>query len=530
MANAKQINELNEATSVSATTKIAVAQPNGTEAEAATVSTLAAGVGEVLNTGAFAELTYATSQGKNAIATVLTNKGVETAASETLIQMADKVNNLNVESNVTNIKARVWASAVVQSQNGNSWICSAKLFNKRDFILFVNGMLYYIPDGAYSSLEEMISASSFSLDTGIIVDGNNNVYFTMCVSANNNYLLIRAATANNLHLYKINSDSFGIVNDNITTTTSTIASTSYPSFIAVSDDGKVIAYCSTKNIILYNIETSTEFSFSTSIFNRGGHFFIKNNKVYALSHTSSGNLTGKVQIWSYEITSEGVITAIKDMESAPFNTSAQCNIFHSDSAVYYMAMTRAATSDTKLGAYDIYSLYFCELDQMISTAPTPAQFKSFPIEVTEVGISNNGYSMTLSAQINDIGETVEISFPNMLPDEKFIYNKATRTVTSSKEIHITHPGQYGLQYRALLDANGNYMVLGANSQSILFRAGQGYSSAILLDGEKIIAKKMKKLDGAEVYYVAGNVLRYSSAKAGYYDADIQIAPELPAEE
>ena len=110
MANAKQINQLNEAASLSAETKLAVANPNTTEAESATVSQLAQAVAELNETGAFAEQTLATSMGKNLLAQVLTNKGVETTSSETLIQMADKVNALNLSSDIENVYATMIAS------------------------------------------------------------------------------------------------------------------------------------------------------------------------------------------------------------------------------------------------------------------------------------------------------------------------------------------------------------------------------------------------------------------------------------
>ncbi len=472
------------------------------------------------------ELQTKYAQGKIALAKVLTNKGEPTESKEEIISMVDKVNNLNVESNVTNIKARVWASAA-DSVGTTSQLCAIKLFNKRDFILFVDGKLYYIPDGVYSSVSEVISAASFSLQTPIDASSSSfSTYFTMCVSANNTYLLLRGNSGTSLYLYKINADSFEAVNENIITTTSTNSSTSYASFIAVSDDGNVIAFCKSATLILYNVATATEFSFTASKeYTSGGHFFLKDNKVYSLSLTSSG-LTKKIHIWSYHLAEDGTITATLDVNVSPVSTSAHCNILHSNNAVYFIAMTARATSDYSLGAYDIYNLYFCEFDQMIGTAPTPAQFKCFPIEWTSsLGNSRTGLAMAISAQINDTGETVEITFSNMLPDEKFIYNKATRTVTSNKEIHITQPGQYGLNYSGFLDANGNYMLLGNTTMSILPRGGAANTFVTLLDGAKIIAKKAKKLDGAEIYYVAGNGLHYSNAQNGYYDAEITVTPE-----
>lgn len=98
MALQKRIDELDAATQVNSTDMFAVAQSGSNEAVRATTSQIADAVKELNETGALSELTYATSQGKNYLAQVLTNKGVTTQPSETLIQMADKVNALNLEN------------------------------------------------------------------------------------------------------------------------------------------------------------------------------------------------------------------------------------------------------------------------------------------------------------------------------------------------------------------------------------------------------------------------------------------------
>ncbi len=116
MATAKTIQQLDPATEVSLTDQLALAQATGQEARRGSVSQLVSPVAEALSTGALAELEYATSQGKNAIATALTNKGVQSTAADTLIQMADKVNNLEVDTTTENIVCAAMEQGSVSSQ------------------------------------------------------------------------------------------------------------------------------------------------------------------------------------------------------------------------------------------------------------------------------------------------------------------------------------------------------------------------------------------------------------------------------
>lgn len=116
MATAKTIQQLDPATEVSLTDQLALAQATGQEARRCSVNQLVSPVAEALSTGALAELEYATSQGKNAIATALTNKGVQSTAADTLIQMADKVNNLEVDTTMETIVCAAMEQGSVSSQ------------------------------------------------------------------------------------------------------------------------------------------------------------------------------------------------------------------------------------------------------------------------------------------------------------------------------------------------------------------------------------------------------------------------------
>ena len=95
MSNAKTYNELNQASAVNASDKVALAQANKTELVTTTVSDLANAVGELNQAGALAELSLATSIGKNLLAQRLNEKGVQNITpNNTLIEMADALDKL----------------------------------------------------------------------------------------------------------------------------------------------------------------------------------------------------------------------------------------------------------------------------------------------------------------------------------------------------------------------------------------------------------------------------------------------------
>lgn len=96
---AKTYNDLNQATSINASDLVGVAQSDKNELQKTTVSDLANAVGELNQAGALAELSLATSIGKNLLAQRLNEKGVDNITpNSTLVEMADAVNDLQTTS------------------------------------------------------------------------------------------------------------------------------------------------------------------------------------------------------------------------------------------------------------------------------------------------------------------------------------------------------------------------------------------------------------------------------------------------
>lgn len=160
MATTKEYKDLNKAAGIAPEALVALAQPGKSELESATVKNLSAAVADTLQNGAMAELESAVSLGKQELAKRLQEKGSEGAsASETLIQLADRLNNLVVDGEKNNLLGQI----VMLGEEENI-PNTMKPFNfrflKNGYVAIAAGAnLYLVPPGKYDSLEEMISAA-----------------------------------------------------------------------------------------------------------------------------------------------------------------------------------------------------------------------------------------------------------------------------------------------------------------------------------------------------------------------------------
>lgn len=227
MASGKQINELTQAGSVGTTDMLAVAQPGGTEAVKASMTQIAETVADINETGALSELVYATSQGKNLLAQYLTNKGVQTSNTETLIQMADKVNNLIVQNSAELMKGYVYAMPDAASSISNSII---NVLND-DFIVYINSSSVNIlprESSATDTTQWLGSAISSATYTKTIT--------AWCKSDSGKKIAIYSSSDNTCTVFTVNPTT-GVITD---TTTYQLTSAPYPSSTAtccIMDDG-----------------------------------------------------------------------------------------------------------------------------------------------------------------------------------------------------------------------------------------------------------------------------------------------------
>lgn len=96
MANAKTYNDLNQATEVNDTDKLALAQSGKQELVTATVGQVAQKVANIVSTDQVTEIVTDLGMGKQVLAQKLNDKGLDVTAADTLTTMANKVDTLDV--------------------------------------------------------------------------------------------------------------------------------------------------------------------------------------------------------------------------------------------------------------------------------------------------------------------------------------------------------------------------------------------------------------------------------------------------
>lgn len=167
MANAKTYNELNQASAVNASDLVAVAQADKTELQKTTVSDLANAVGELNQAGALAELSLATSIGKNLLAQRLNEKGVENITpNSTLVEMADAVDKLQTTESVqllkdniiTNVQNDVYANTLSLQP-----FSACRLPNAYTAIYAVDKIYVSKTFGEYNSISDVLNNAEMSI-------------------------------------------------------------------------------------------------------------------------------------------------------------------------------------------------------------------------------------------------------------------------------------------------------------------------------------------------------------------------------
>lgn len=166
MANAKTYNELNQASAVNASDKVALAQENKTELVTTTVGDLANAVGELNQAGALAELSLATSIGKNLLSQRLNEKGVQNITpNSTLVEMADAVDKLQTTEDASLLKNRLILNVNTTDKDaaGLSPFSFCRLHD--DYVAVqAAGKIYVYEKSGYSSIAEALAGATMVAD------------------------------------------------------------------------------------------------------------------------------------------------------------------------------------------------------------------------------------------------------------------------------------------------------------------------------------------------------------------------------
>lgn len=285
MATAKTIEQLDAATQINAGDKLPFAQAAGTEAKSGTVAQLAEAVADINEDGALAELVYATSQGKNAVAAALTAKGVTTAASETLIQMADKVNNLNVDTTQSILLARPVTNTSYPATSIGTLFIPGPGYNN---VLYNEGTLYVIPEGQYDSVEAMLAASvsnislTYTLASKIRFSWDASYIMALTVDSDSVY---------HVEMYKVNWDTRQISFYQTVTPSSGSTVLTVNSEFMCDPDGTILAWTTAvqyPTVYFWNINTQSH-TFSKSWSSASFYYpFMASENLVTLGSTMSG--------------------------------------------------------------------------------------------------------------------------------------------------------------------------------------------------------------------------------------------------
>lgn len=158
MAVTKQIDQLNSASPLSSGDFLPVSQSGQTEATRTTVGDLADAIGELNETGALAELTLATSIGKNALAQAITGKGITCSPTDTLLDMANKINSIPVPTNDIVFRKGLY---IDRTRTGQTQTYSIKRIANGGFLVYSTTELGVAPKGSYQNYTEIINAATF---------------------------------------------------------------------------------------------------------------------------------------------------------------------------------------------------------------------------------------------------------------------------------------------------------------------------------------------------------------------------------
>ena len=154
----KEINDLEPVSSLSPTAQFAMQMPGAQEAQRTSLDLISKTVASTLETGALAELQTAVSLGKNALAQRLTEKGAPSTAKDSLISMADKLNNLVIDNARQNILGPIANSGTLTAISGERLPLNFRFLNDGYVALAAGPTLFLIPPGKYDNVEAACQA------------------------------------------------------------------------------------------------------------------------------------------------------------------------------------------------------------------------------------------------------------------------------------------------------------------------------------------------------------------------------------
>lgn len=288
--NAKQYNDLNSTKVVNSADKVALAQENQAELVTTTVGDLANAVGELNQAGALAELSLATSIGKNLLAQRLNEKGVECAPTDTLVSMADKVNSLVIDGQKTALIGKL-ITAVKPTDDSKRYTfqyCNAKKGQMGDVIILdqAANTLSYVRNGDYNTIDAAILAATSTITLPAAT--NTSRMRALGISQNERFL-ITDIDDNKLHIYEIDkvAGTLTLKHDITTTATVNALDTQGQSLSTTNDGDKYVFWNAQAGTTIGSVSLAKELNASWSSFYYDQLFFIEGTDFVGIAPTSN---------------------------------------------------------------------------------------------------------------------------------------------------------------------------------------------------------------------------------------------------
>lgn len=526
----KQITDLNETSALNANDYFVVSQAGNTELTKVSTSVVSNTVSSVLTEGTYSELVYATSQGKNAIATALTSKGVATTASETLIQMADKVNNLNVDTG-----AEYWTgkllTAVTELNSSRQWLKYLPV--KKAWIVWYDTYLYYVPNGTeFDSLADMISKAAFSFNMAVSTGTDTGI---LGYSPNNEYIIIRESRFV-VRKYQITSTAF------VQGAQFTMPENQIPDIFSVDNTGKYSVFHMNAISRVYFLDWSAaeptaveleSFPVSVSFVYGGSNIYLFDDVMYFLYQGNSGSGDVSVQKYSWSVSAESGFSFeqlwSQTMDDDRFNGSNSWATILADDGQTLFVMAIDYYSKEWLGEMAKYPLF-------VACAETPPQSQQLDIitfEQSENSVMQDNYRygwcwpQDFYVTKNELGK-FELHLA-VLQEQYFEYDAAENTIQA---VNARTAGGVICPVYYIDTIAHRFIKAGTDTVLRVANNGSSTQSVRLLTystDNKILCTK-RTANGKDLYMIDISRVSPADVAAGWLDVTTQITPVVPDEE
>lgn len=532
MATAKTIEQLDAATQINAGDKLPFAQAAGTEAKSGTVAQLAETVADINETGALAELVYATSQGKNAVAAALTAKGAATTASETLIQMADKVNNLNVDTGAEYWTGKLLTAVTQESGNTGRWLKYLPV--KKAWLVWYGTYLYYVPDGTeFTGLADMVSKASFSFNTTVSPTYQTGI---RGFSPNNDYVIIKESQYV-VRKYQITGTAF------VQGAQFTMPENKGPDIFAIDNTGKYSVFHLAGSSKIYFLDWSAAelaevqlegFPVGVSSVYGGSDIYLFDGVMYFVYQYSSGSGEVYASKFSWSASSESGFSYeqiwSQTMDRSRFDGDNAWILKLADDAQTLFVLSRDQYNYDKLGLLSKYPMFVASVEAPLQSQ----QFDIITFEQNESNMSVTGsnfkhYWVLPREFYVTKNEAGKFELHNaVLQEQYFEYDAAANTIQA---VNARTPGGVVCPTWHMGDNPNTSIKSGVNTVLRLASSGDSatlYTYMLTYSADnKVLCTKRTVNGNKELYMIDATRVSPSDVADGWLDVTTQITPAVP---